>query len=151
MGVEAKQPQNAQIVLANPRPGIADEADAAGGDVGEAASGLGGYASTVIAKRRQAELDRQLERERQAQRAAEEEVAERERALVRARSEKTRERERERLARAVQQQEKQARLVELVAQELAALMVAAERLPAPMAAAPIDAEEEDALILLLLT
>jgi hypothetical protein len=120
-----------------------------GAPVADGASGLGDYASTVIAKRRQAELDRQLERQRQAQRAAEEEVEQRERALVRARSEKTKERERARLAKAQEQQAEQARLVELIAQELAALM-AAERRGAPLSAATLDADEEDALVLLLL-
>lgn len=112
----------------------------------QGASGLGDYASTVIAKRRRAELDQQLARQRQAEAAAAEVVAERERALVRAKSEATKERERARLAKAQAQQAEQSRLADLIAQELALLM--AEELRA--SALTRDSEEEEALLLLLL-
>lgn len=112
------------------------------------ASGLGDYASAVIAKRRQAELDQQLTRQRQAEEVAAEAVAEHERALTRAKSEKTKDRERERLDKAQEQQAEQARLVELIAQELAALMLAAPASPDPMLA-QFDEEEELLLLLVL--
>jgi hypothetical protein len=114
-----------------------------------AAAGLGDYASAVVANRRRFELDRQLERQRQAQQAAEDEVSERERAIVRAKSEATREREQARLAKAVERQAKEARLTELIAQELSVLM-ADQSLAQTQAAQAIAADEDEAIILLLM-
>lgn len=114
------------------------------------AAGLGDYAAKVVAQRRQFELEQQLDRQRQSQRAAEQEVSERERAIVRARSEKTKERERVRLAKAVEQQAKQERLVELIAQELSVMIAAQEQADASALHA-LTTDEEDAILLLLLT
>ena len=117
-----------------------------GGEGNLPGGGSGGYASTIVARRRQAELDQQLTRQRQAEAAAAEAVAERERALVRAKSEATKARERTRLAKAQAQQAEQSRLADLIAQELAALMAEDLR----TSALTRDAEEEEALLLLLL-
>jgi hypothetical protein len=121
------------------------ELQAGNGEISVDAAGVGGW--SVVARRRQFELEQQLGRERRAQQAADDEVEERERALVRANSEITREREKVRLAKAINRRLEQDRLTELIAQQLAMFHVEQAKANSRIS---IAKDEEDAIVMLLM-